>query len=80
MSKSENVQYLRLTALSQANKSITKYRIEDELFTEVWTCGELDKAKAVCTDEQGFIYVGRSNEVYVVSPDGKPIYCSVVNI
>ena len=63
-----------LLVLSRSQyKSLTRYRIENNQLTKVWTCEDLTDGHSVCTDSDGLIYVSTRNKrkiLYVLSTTG----------
>ena len=54
-------------------KSLTRYRIENNQLTKVWTCEDITDGHSVCTDSGGLIYVSTLNKrkiLYVLSTTG----------
>jgi len=52
---------------------LIKYKVENRKLTTVWTCDDLTYGDSVCSDPDGLIYVGTTDDVkavYIISPEG----------
>ncbi|XP_067943270.1 uncharacterized protein [Watersipora subatra] len=61
-----------LLALSMCSNALTRYRIEDDQITTIWSCKGLDRVRNVTSDIDGFIYVSSKRKtIYIISPEGE---------
>ena len=58
--------------IGDANKTVTKYKMEDKSLKEIWKCKDLISPSGITADDAGFIYVAssRSRKVYILASNG----------
>ena len=69
-----------LVLSSSQPQTLTRFRIENNQLTKVWTCDDLNFGFHVCTDSDSLIYVSTFNKektLYIISPSGG-ILCNVI--